>query len=716
MKINKILLYNFNSYEGLNEFDFTSQDPEKNIILIGGRNGAGKTSLFTAIKIALYGPLAFGYVSVNPHYISKIKDCINSKAYKKDVVESRVQITISLMVEREIKEYEITREWDYTKQKLEEKYYVKINGLLLDEQQLSYFQNYLQGLVPPDLFEFFLFDGEEVGSIFSTSLYNSYVKNAIYTLCRLDIFEIVRRYTNGYAGKAAGKDEEGLYRQYDELCEKANEIEAKKVKIEKQIISAQEMLEKIETELIEVETAFKNAGGITKAKRQKLAKEFEEAEYIKTESLTRIKVFVEGLMPFFIVKDFTEKITAQMDFEEKSEIYYYVQQKLKKKEIKAVLNEKIDVNDEAVEILMEFLLKKFEPKGFREDVQPMHDLSREDIRRVNSMISVLDDFDTQVMIDLVNRRKVAADRTTEINKILKSAMTDEDAGRFAEQENALLKKKEELIKKVYEDQKQVDKIVEELAVVGQQRDRVFQSLRDNAQNKHVLELSSGLNQMMNVMLSNKTVSIRRKLEELIVGKLKHIYRKNNLIVHIEIEEDFQFNLYQNAKYTTTELEHLIKNLGKDSFSVEIGKQGQSRLFELYKVNSLNQLQQALSNAGNNSHSEVDLYKRIDLSRLSKGERQIFILSLYWAIIELSGQDIPFVIDTPYARVDSEHRREISEKFFPNISKQVIILSTDEEINEEYYEIIKPYVAKEFLLVNEESQNRTTVEQHYFFRV
>lgn len=716
MKINRIILYNFNSFEGLNELDFTSQDPQKNIILIGGKNGAGKTSLFTAIKIALYGPLAFGYVSVNPHYISKIKDCINSKAFKNDVVESKVQITISLMVEREVREYEITREWKYTRQKLEEEYHIKMEGQLLDEQQVSFFQNFLQGLVPPDLFEFFLFDGEEVGNIFSTNLYNSYVRNAIYTLCRLDIFEIIRKYTGGYAGKAASKDEEELYRQYDVLCEQVDMLDAKKAKIEEQIVSDQELLEQIETELMEVETAFKNAGGITKVERQKLAKEFEEAEHIKTESLTCIKMFFEGLMPFFIVKDFTENITAQMDFEEKSEIYNYVQQKFTKKEIKAVLNEKADVDDEAVEALMQFLLKKFKPKGFKEDAQLIHDLSKEDVRQVNSLIAALDDFDTQDMIDLINRRKAAADRTAEINRILKSAITDEDAGRFVEQENVLLKKKDELTKKVYEAQTQVKKIVEDLGGALQQRDKTFQSLKDNAQNKHVLELSSGLNQVMNIMLSNKAVFIRRKLEELIVEKLKHIYRKNNLIIHIEIEEDFQFNLYQDAKYSITELAYLIRNLGRDAFSVEIGKQGQTRLFELYKVDSLNQLQQALSNAGNDSDLEVNLYKRIDLSRLSKGERQIFILSLYWAIIELSGQDIPFVIDTPYARVDAGHRREISEKFFPNISRQVIILSTDEEINEEYYEIIKPYIAKEFLLVNEESQNRTSVEQHYFFGV
>ena len=61
MKINKILLYNFNSFEGWNVLDFTDMPKDKNIILIGGKNGAGKTSLFTAIKIGLYGPLAFGY-------------------------------------------------------------------------------------------------------------------------------------------------------------------------------------------------------------------------------------------------------------------------------------------------------------------------------------------------------------------------------------------------------------------------------------------------------------------------------------------------------------------------------------------------------------------------------------------------------------------------------------------------------------------------------
>ena len=67
MQITKLVLDNFSSYEGKTVFDFTVKKKQP-IILIGGLNGAGKTSIFTAIKIALYGPLAFGYTGNNAFY------------------------------------------------------------------------------------------------------------------------------------------------------------------------------------------------------------------------------------------------------------------------------------------------------------------------------------------------------------------------------------------------------------------------------------------------------------------------------------------------------------------------------------------------------------------------------------------------------------------------------------------------------------------------
>ena len=709
MKINKISLYNFNSFEGLNEFDFSVEDSGKNIILIGGKNGAGKTSLFTAIKIGLYGPLAFGYIGINPYYIAKIKDCINSKAFQTKKVESRVQITIAIMVEREIKEYEITREWDYSSQKLIENYHVKCEGQQLTGQELSYFQNYLQSLVPPDLFEFFLFDGEAVGSIFSTTSYNSYVKNAVYTLCGLDTYELIRKYTRGYAGKAATEDEAEVRKEYENLKEAVEQEEVARDRLNAEIETDQKELEQLETDLMELETAFKNAGGITREEREDLLRELEKSERLKSESAAKIKIFVEGLMPFFIVREFSDKITDQLDYEERGEIFNYVQWKLDRDEIQHALG--ADVSDSMIDALMDMLLTKFKPKGFSEDAKPMHDLSKEDTARVNAMISTLNDFSADDMIKTVKQKQQAADRTMEINKILRSAMTDEDAAVFAERQKNLLEKKNELGQKIYEARVELEQTSKKLEILIQQRERAWQHVKESAQNQHVFELSSGLSKMMDSLLSSKTVEIRERLESLIVKNLQRIYRKNNLITHIEIDDNFQFDLYQDASYTAEELANLMKNLGKQGFALMVGKQSLEMLFERYSVNTLNMLQKLMMF---NPGYTFNLYQNIDLSRLSRGERQIFILSLYWSIIELSGQDIPFVIDTPYARIDANHRKEISEKFFPNISKQVIILSTDEEINEEYYRIIKPHIAREYLLINEENQNRTFVENHYFF--
>lgn len=711
MKINKVKLYNFSSYEGTNEFDFEITDKEKNIVLIGGKNGAGKTSLFTAIKVALYGPLAYGYLGVNNHYISKIKDLINSKAFQQDVVESGVQITLQLKIEREIRNFVITRKWDYTNQKLTEEYTVDRDGKLLNDQELSYFENYLRSIVPPDLFEFFLFDGEEVGNIFSTSAYNTYVKNAVFTLCGMDVFEIIRKFTRGYLSKNNLSDDTA-YDVYEVARQQVDLLEEEKEQLEVVLDNLSVELEDIDVQLTELATAFKNAGGISQKEKKKLEEEFNQAEKVKTETLTNIKLFVEGLMPFYILRDFTEPIMSQLDFEEKGEIFYYVQSKLKRNTISEVL--KGDVPEEKVDLLMEQLLSTFRPKGFKEDMEMMFDLSKEDIGRVNGIVSALEDFDTSAMIEIVNKRRAASERTAEINRILKNSMSEEDVNSYARKENEILKKKDELNSQLYETQHRLEELSRELQIQEQTRDKAMQSLKENAQNKHVYELSSGISAMMEQFLEEKAVSIRKSLEKSIVKKLKAIYRKNNLITHIEIGKNFDFNLYQDEEYRARELLTLYKNLGNAEFTNLIGTKGESKLIKLLDIASINDLKNVTEvKVG---QKPLLLYKKIELDRLSKGERQIFILALYWAIIEISGQNIPFVIDTPYARIDANHRREISEKFFPNISNQVIILSTDEEINEEYYKIVKPYVSKEYLLINDENENRTTITNNYFFEV
>ena len=453
MKINKLVLKNFSSFEGTNVFDFSINDDGKNIILIGGQNGAGKTSLFSAIKVALYGPLAFGYVGANSHYTQRIKEYINSKAFQTDNVESGVVINISVKVERDYHDYEISREWYYSKQKLEERYEVKKEGRTLDEQELSYFQNYLQGVIPPSLFEFFLFDGEEVGNIFSTSNYNSYVKNALFTMCDMDLFEIVRKYTSNYISKVSDNGSEVDDADYRKIEKRVEDLAGSIRVAESRISELCLEKEKIDVELQELETAYKNAGGITEKEKEGLLKDFAEAEKIKQEMTMQIKSFVEGLMPFFIVKDFADKISTQLDYEEKGEIFSYVQQKIKKEAIKTTLQKHQISSEEPVDEIVTMLLDTFRPKGYSENKAPIHDLSKEEIGRVNGMFNALDDFNADNMLEMIRRKQAAADRTAEINRILKSAMSDDDANSFAEKENKLLKINEQVTRELFEIEK-----------------------------------------------------------------------------------------------------------------------------------------------------------------------------------------------------------------------------------------------------------------------
>lgn len=74
--------------------------------------------------------------------------------------------------------------------------------------------------------------------------------------------------------------------------------------------------------------------------------------------------------------------------------------------------------------------------------------------------------------------------------------------------------------------------------------------------------------------------------------------------------------------------------------------------------------------------------------LSAGEKQLMIIAILWALALCSKKKLPVIIDTPLSRLDSQHRTSIISTYFPNASDQTIILSTDTEIDQNYYEMMK----------------------------
>jgi DNA sulfur modification protein DndD len=89
------------------------------------------------------------------------------------------------------------------------------------------------------------------------------------------------------------------------------------------------------------------------------------------------------------------------------------------------------------------------------------------------------------------------------------------------------------------------------------------------------------------------------------------------------------------------------------------------------------------------------------------------MALYHALIQLSRYKVPFIIDTPFARIDTEHRRNISNYFFSRLEGQVFILSTNEEIDAEHIDIMRDRIAATYLLENKDNQKTVVTKGRYF---
>ncbi|HEY9705250.1 MAG TPA: DNA sulfur modification protein DndD, partial [Allocoleopsis sp.] len=109
-------------------------------------------------------------------------------------------------------------------------------------------------------------------------------------------------------------------------------------------------------------------------------------------------------------------------------------------------------------------------------------------------------------------------------------------------------------------------------------------------------------------------------------------------------------------------------------------------------------------------------KLVPKHRLSAGEKQLLAVAFLWGLARVSGRNLPVAIDTPLGRLDSSHRSNLVERYFPAASHQVILLSTDTEITEIEVKKLREQkaIAAEYLLKYDINQRHTVVENGYFW--
>ena len=153
----------------------------------------------------------------------------------------------------------------------------------------------------------------------------------------------------------------------------------------------------------------------------------------------------------------------------------------------------------------------------------------------------------------------------------------------------------------------------------------------------------------------------------------------------------------------------VEEIGLSNYIDEYGLTHCMGLLEATKAESLEDFMDKYHDV----NKSFSVLQEVDKSRLSKGEKQIFIMALYWAFMCLSKYEVPFIIDTPFARIDSEHRANITKEFFMNLQGQIFIFSTNEEIVGEHYDTMGPELLSTFLLENKDNL-KTIVKANTYF--
>ena len=693
MRIDKIVLSNFGSYEGITTFDTQAQD-DKNIVLIGGKNGAGKTTLFTAIRLCLYDYRSMGYRNQNSYYHRAITRLINNNAKLLRPVNSYVALHLSLSNGRELDGYVLSRVWTLS-DTLSEVFEITKNGISLSDSEVGDFEKYLMSLIPPELFNLYFFDGEKIADFFLNEGSNSRIKDAFLTLCGYDTFDIMRRnfrrISSGAQKSTSSLDE------YISAKETVQDLSAQYQQLTAELEDCTDNISGCEADIESLEKEYSQKGGISLEEWNQKLFILKEEDKKRENWNALLKKWANEVIPFLMIRDRIVALRRQIDQENNSAKYRNFREVLSIPEIQALVSKQSAK-----------LLKLAEDHLGGNSLQIL-DLSLDDSASLLSQVVSILDFEAEK----VAKCKRAIKRSISLSAKVRSELENSNVNAVQEymrQRSELFEKKSCLLAHQIELEQSVAQAKSALVLAEQTLARIQTKLEEELKRTSINDISAKAIVMLDKLQQTLYRQQIAKVEAFFRKDIRILMRKENFIDDIVIDDDFNTHIYRSEAIPTSQLLHMIQTNSDDRVATLLGNAALNRLYHYANGTTTIELITFLSST---DKSEYVLPFEIDKSSLSNGEKQVFIMALYHSLIQLCNHEIPFIIDTPFARIDTEHRKNISRYFFSKLKGQVFILSTNKEIDSEHVQIMKDRILATYLLENSDNKRTTVIGNSYF---
>lgn len=693
MKINNIILHNFGSYEGTTNFDTRPCDG-RNIVLIGGKNGAGKTTLFTAMRLCLYGYKSMGYKNPNSFYNRAVVKLVNNTAKITKPATAFVTMCVELNNGQGMDSFLLTRKWELN-ESLIETFSVLKNGADLSEDEIADFEKYVVSLIPPELFNLYFFDGEKIANFFMDEGSNTRIKEAFLTLCGYDTFDIMRknfkRIRAGIPTSAPALDE------YIVAKDALASAESLYHDLTDRLKACVDAIADCEATLDAEEKEYHQKGGITEEEWNQKLYTLKEEEKKRETYNALLKKWANDVIPFIMLRKQILALKAQIENENQALKYTYFCEVLNSPAVQALVKDKLAEIDSAAFA------------DFGTEKEPILNLSFEQNSLILAQINTILSFEQDKVEKCKKAIKRSLNLTAKIRKEIESSSIT-SVQEYMKRRAQLFEEKSALLVQRVELEQQLVAQKEALTLAEQQLGKVQTRLEEELKKASINDISARAIVMLDKL---QEILYRRqidKVENCFRKEIRTLMRKTHFIDDIYIDDNFNTHIYRTEKVSIEKIRKALKTNTEEQLLAFWGAKAMQTLYKKANSNAYNDMCKYFESVDIKS---LSLQIEIDKASLSNGEKQIFIMALYYSLVSLCNHELPFVIDTPFARIDTEHRHNISKHFFSELKGQVFILSTNEEINSSHVQILKDKIAATYMLENSDNKRTVVVKNSYF---
>lgn len=656
MIIDQLVLHNVGIFAGRNTIELTPPSSKTPIVLVGGLNGAGKTTLLEALHLVLYGPLAQISARKSGSYENYLRGLIHRGVPPSE--GAAVELTFRAHQEGVEREYWVRRSWRSTGASIREILLVSVDGKH-DEALTSTWNEYIEAFLPRGIAGLFFFDGEQIEALADLERSQEVLSSALASLMGLELVDRLSTDLSVLRKRHQNAQVSDKLRESVDACKQAvTEARQAEESAAQEAAGVRVELERAEKSLAEIDEQYRSAGGDLIDERDSIE---QSVETLRTD-LGRIEDSIRHELseasPLLLVRELLEGLSVQAEAEYAAERNRAVTDILTGRD--AQLLELLETAKAAKGVrdkVEKFLRNDLEERTAASSTPPIVGLS--DPSEVRHLLSSTLPSADKRLRELIELRSTAIQKLEQAERLLIAIPDDEAIA-------SLIADRTAAVAEVERRRAALTLAEERLSQARQERARAeasYDTALEKAANESLKaddqrRLVEHVDRVRTTLAELRVAASRRHLGRIssyVLDALGRLLRKENLITQVDIDPD-------------TNMVHLV---GRDGLP-------------------------------------------LPASNLSAGERQLLAVALLWGLARAAGQPLPVVIDTPLGRLDGSHREHLLERYFPFASHQVLLLSTDTEIDSDAFTRIRKFVGRSYRLEFDQATGATSVADGYFW--